>query len=446
MKTNIKILLSIFLLSGIIMTSCVKDEIDAPVTPDPCARVSGLTPTAGLTVAKLKTLYPNFEIIDAAGEVRKFPDSLNYVFEGTVISSDEEGNFYKEIYVQDATGGLKISTDATNTFNDYKVGQTVHIALSGLTVHYKKGSNQSSMIEIGLGSYSDKYGKKIGRIPASVLANYVKKNGAPQKVTPLSIDLLSQSDDNIGRLVQIEDIELIPSETDSTYALYQTNTNRHLMDCLGNTIILRNSGYANFASLPLPQKKGTITAILTKYGSDYQLMIRDTSDLNFTAKRCGVFFEKIFETSFGEFTEKSIIGNEKWTMSSYNGNEYAKMTGYDGSNKQENEDWLISPAIDLTKKTGVKFNIRQAANYVNGKWEYLQIMATDAYTGDPTTTSWTEITVNTKPSGDNWTFVDSEDVDFSAFDGKPKVVIAFKYRSTTNDAATWEIAKISLKE
>ena len=445
MKTNIKILLSIFLLSGIIITSCVKDEFDAPNIPDLNTISSGLTPTAGLTVAKLKSLYDSLEVIDEEGEVRKFSVTDNYVFEGTVISSDEKGNFYKEIYVQDNTGGLKISTDATNTFNDYKVGQTVHIVLSGLTVHYKTGSNQSSIIEIGLGSFDDKYGKKIGRIPASILKNYVKKNGAPKTVEPLLIDLLSSSDDNIGRLVKIEDIEMIPSEIDSTYALYQQNTNRHIMDCIGNTILLRNSGYASFASLKLPQKKGSITAILTKYGTDYQLVIRDTTDLNFTQKRCGVFWEEDFPEKFGQFTAKSLIGAEIWKTDRYDDG-CVVMTGYDGSSKQQNEDWLISSSIDLTGKTEVKLNLRQAAKYVDGHWEYLKVMATDAYTGDPSTTAWTELTINTKPTGDDFTFVNSEDVDFSAFDNKPEVVIAFKYISTTDVAATWEISRVSLKE
>ena len=286
MKTNIKILISIFLLSGIITTSCVKDEIDPPVTPDPCARISGLTPTAGLTVSKLKELYTDFEIIDAAGEVRKFPDSLNYVFEGTVISSDEEGNFYKEIYVQDNTGGLKISTEEKNTFETYKVGQVVHISCSGLTVHYQTGDHQSSIIEIGLGSYDDKYGKKIGRIPSGSLTNYVKKASCPQTVSPITITLDSPSDDYIGRLVKIENVEIIASEVDSTYALTNKSTNRHIEDCSGNTILLRNNGYSDFAKSKLPQKKGEITAIYTKYGSDYQLVVRDTTDLYFTENRC----------------------------------------------------------------------------------------------------------------------------------------------------------------
>ena len=287
MKTNIKILLSIFLLSGIIITSCVKDEIDKPYTPDPCARVSGLTPTAGLTVAKLKELYPNFEVIDAAGEVRKFPNSLNYVFQGTVISSDEEGNFYKEIYVQDATGGLKISTEEKSTFESYKVGQVVHISLSGLTVHYQSGDHQSSIIEIGLGSFDDKYGKKIGRIPSNSLKDYVKKSSCPQSVSPITITLEALSDDYIGRLVKIENVEIIASELDSTYAITNKSTNRHIEDCKGNTILLRNSGYANFAKSKLPQKKGVITAIYTKYGTvDYQLVVRNTTDLNFTLTRC----------------------------------------------------------------------------------------------------------------------------------------------------------------
>ena len=286
MKDILKLTIGLLIATGLFVTSCVKDDFDQPEIPNPCDIKSGLTPTDSLTVSKLITLYPNFEILDAAGEVRKFPDSLNYVFEGTVISSDEQGSFYKELYLQDSTGGLKLSIDVNNLYTNYKVGQTVHIKLSGLTVHYKTGSNQSSMIEIGFGIYDGSHGKEVGFIPENTLENYVRNQSCIKEIIPLTITLENSSNDYIGRLVKINDVEIIDSEIGEIYALYKKNTNRHIKDCAGHTILLRNSGYSSFQNDTMPQNKGSITAIYTKYGSDYQLLIRDTTDLNFTKERC----------------------------------------------------------------------------------------------------------------------------------------------------------------
>ncbi len=287
MKNTFKIILSLFIITGLMMTSCVKDDFDQPETPDPCDISSGLTPTSGLTVQRLLTEYPSFKVLDAAGEVREFPVDSNYIFEGVIVSSDETGNFYKAIYVQDATGGIMLSIDGTSLFNDYKIGQTVHIKLSGLTCHYSTGSFETEIIEIGYGQYSDSYGQKIGRIPVTVLPQFVKNNSCPTTVTPIDIDMLSSDNSNIGRLVRLSDVEFIDSELDSTYAFTNKNTDRHIQDCNGNQIIVRNSGYANFAALQLPQGKGTITGIYTKYNGAVQFIIRDTTDVDMNGTRCG---------------------------------------------------------------------------------------------------------------------------------------------------------------
>jgi len=289
MKKNIKIILSLVLLSGWIMTSCVKEKYEdtsTPATATASEVESGLTPTEGLTVAKLKSLYSSFEVLDADGEVRTFPDSEDYVFEGTVVSSDEQGNFYKELYVQDSTGGLILSIDYHNLYTNYEVGQTVHIKLSGLTVHYKTGNYETSMIVIGFGQYTCYGSKRIGRIPANILSDYVRNHSYVREVEPVTITLDNLSDDYIGRLIKINDVEFIDDEIGKTYAFDKHTTNRHIKDCAGNNILLRNSGYSSFQNDTMPQNKGSITAIYTKYGSNYQILIRDTTDLNFTKERC----------------------------------------------------------------------------------------------------------------------------------------------------------------
>ncbi|HKJ42481.1 MAG TPA: choice-of-anchor J domain-containing protein [Sunxiuqinia sp.] len=151
-----------------------------------------------------------------------------------------------------------------------------------------------------------------------------------------------------------------------------------------------------------------------------------------------------FTDDLGDFTPISITGDQVWIQDSYSGDGYAKMSGYAGGNV-DNEDWLISPQIDLTGSTNTTFNVTQTAKYVNDKWDQLSIMISTDYNGtDPTSATWTTLTLPNLPTGNDWTYVNSGDVDLSAFDGE-KIYIAMKYVSNADVAATWEITDLAVK-
>lgn len=73
---------------------------------------------------------------------------------GKVNSSDEAGNIYKSIFIQDETAGVEIKIGRYSLYNEYKPGQTVYVYLNGLTVGmygYKTGSyGGNGMIQVGM--------------------------------------------------------------------------------------------------------------------------------------------------------------------------------------------------------------------------------------------------------------------------------------------------------
>ncbi|MFW6289930.1 MAG: choice-of-anchor J domain-containing protein [Mariniphaga sp.] len=155
-------------------------------------------------------------------------------------------------------------------------------------------------------------------------------------------------------------------------------------------------------------------------------------------------FEYEFESSLGDFTTVNVLGVQSWNHDSYSGVGYAKMSGYSGG-AVPNEDWLISPAIDLTGVTNATASVNQAVNYLDDQWDQIEILVSANYdSSDPATADWTEIVPATKPTGSNWTFVESENMDISAFDGQV-VHIAFRYTSSDANAATWEVNKLTVK-
>jgi hypothetical protein len=143
--------------------------------------------------------------------------------------------------------------------------------------------------------------------------------------------------------------------------------------------------------------------------------------------------------TLGAFTTVDIAGPQTWAGTSYG----AKMSGYSGG-AVANEDWLISPEIDLTNQTNASFTMNQAINYASGQLDLLQVLVSTDYTNDVNAATWDVINLTNTPPGTNWTFVQSDDYDFSAYDGQ-KIHIAFKYQSTDTVAATWEILSATVK-
>jgi hypothetical protein len=151
-----------------------------------------------------------------------------------------------------------------------------------------------------------------------------------------------------------------------------------------------------------------------------------------------VFDEEFSDSTFlNSFQAFNITGDQVWTAASYKQDHYTKMSGYSAGN-QNNEDWLVSPAINLKGFTSPSFQIDQVVNYLNNQWDQTTILVSTDYTGNVSTATWTQLNINTLPTGNNWTYVTSEKVDLSAYAGKT-IHIALKYISTTSNASTWEV-------
>ncbi len=153
-------------------------------------------------------------------------------------------------------------------------------------------------------------------------------------------------------------------------------------------------------------------------------------------------FEQSFANDLGEFQTVSVTGDQYWEYNSYG---YAKMSGYSSGSKYENEDWLISPQIDLNGYSSPVFNFTQTIGYLYDNWDQIIVAVSTDYNGsDPTTASWTTMTVPNLPSGSDFTSVNSGDIDLSNFEGET-IYIGFKYLSSTSNAATWEIFDVAVK-
>lgn len=109
-------------------------------------------------------------------------------------------------------------------------------------------------------------------------------------------------------------------------------------------------------------------------------------------------------------------------------------TAYSNDNNYAADAWLISPVFDLTGVTAPSFTFRHAVNFFSSidKAKEEATVAVREEGGE-----WTVLSP-AYPTELSWGFVDSGNIDISAFAGK-KVQIGFHYTSTATKAGTWEV-------
>lgn len=161
-------------------------------------------------------------------------------------------------------------------------------------------------------------------------------------------------------------------------------------------------------------------------------------------------YKKYIETpvvGLANIVEYNFAGSmEGWTVveESGTGDVWTSNSGYvqgNGFQIGANVEWLVSPSIDLTAESNLKFQIAHAQKYYSDQ-SLLKILVSTDYTDDIATATWDEITLATSPGVDTYDL--SENYDFSAYDGE-NINIAFKYESTDTDAGRWRIESLALK-
>jgi len=153
------------------------------------------------------------------------------------------------------------------------------------------------------------------------------------------------------------------------------------------------------------------------------------------------------EASFNTFTPFSVIGSQSWYSNSTYG---AVCSGYVAGQTFENEDWLISPAMNLYQTDNVKLTFshtRGSAAVVNvGVAEgWYKVFATSNFTGDPVTTQWVELTGLNQTVPTAWQYVSSGDLVIPDAAKSENSRIAFRYISSAAQSATWEIKNVKVK-
>ncbi len=272
-KNNCLNLVVMIMITSLLVTSCQKKFTDPPLEGAPDI-------VANITIKDVKARYtsgPPVAITDDA------------VIEGIVSCDDKSGNYYQQIAIQDATGGVLLRLAGNNHYNNYPVGRKVWVKLKGLYLGQYSGT-----LQFGGGvdtPYLNQGGVTL--LAVNLQDQHLIKGPLNQPLVPQVVNVSQLTtniqDKYVSTLVKLEGFEFAGSELSKNYADDAASGNRIIQGCTNpttNRLTLRTSNYCNFATLKVAQGNGDIIGVYSFFGSTKQFTIRDTTDVRFYGARC----------------------------------------------------------------------------------------------------------------------------------------------------------------
>lgn len=398
------------------------------ITSNPC--IYDPNSVTSKTVAEVKQLINGTSLTQITG---------NFAVTGKVTANDETGNLFKYIYIEDATGGIRVNINKTSLYLDprFKVGKEVIIKLKDLYI-----GNVSGELQLG-----QPFGSNVGQIvEVDIYKFFFDSNRPATPVIPTDKKITELTAGDVGKWIRIKDVQFKTSEIGNSYATGGAVRNRLLEDCSGNEIILRTSNFASFAGEEIDDGKGDIYAILSIFNGTYQLWAPKQINADFDNIRCDggipstILFKDGFQSGLANWTTYNIAGPQVWNTSNQGtgANYYAVLNGANVAN----EDWLVSKEISLTGFN--KYSVSYLTDGSGSNQNLVQFLITDSFTGDVKTTNWVTLTGRIDTILTGFGFDSSGRVNISNFANK-KVRIAVKYISAPNASATWEVDNIQVR-
>lgn len=370
------------------MISCAPEDHDYPNSHASADLSSGTNTDLD---AVLGIFYQN------KGEVITFDEEL--IFEAYVVSSDEAGNFYKELVVQDRNenprAGINIKLNMTSSYQFYNFGRKVYVNLKGLSLGEANGVPALGVVQ----------GKQIGNIPQSRISYHITRDAEVASITPKTIAAAEFNDRLENLYVKVENVQfnkmLVGPSKIFTYASEdndQYDGERLVESCTGDfPFIISTSTYSAFSSLKLPSGTGNLQGILTRdyYDKFYTIYLNSPTDVNFSGSTrcdpeefsCGIASsignKILFEDDFtSQKNNKPVDGKgwknlvqegsrpwEAYTAAGANASlgRSARMRPA-GSGDVRSISWLISPRINFDTNSGEVLSFKTSTSFANGSF------------------------------------------------------------------------------
>lgn len=261
----------------------LKPVVEADFVPSLVSRI--------YTIDEVKQLYRNNN-----SAIKSLDINTDIVTRGTVVSSDQEGNFYRSFFIEDATGGIEVKAGVAGLYLTYPMGMTVYVNLNSLTL-----GAYGNMISIGtrvqqptigpIVSFENGYEDVKPWIAETIFAGEIS-NGPPVPKELTAYSQLTTTSPLLGSLVTVKNVTfkkdpllstwavpIDPTDPDSkaVYGVHNLN-----FGVLAENVQVRTSGYSKFAGRSIEQYEGKqveVTGVLTIFNTTYQLAINTDRDI-----------------------------------------------------------------------------------------------------------------------------------------------------------------------
>ncbi|MAP54252.1 DUF5689 domain-containing protein [Altibacter sp.] len=479
MKTANFYKLFTLILALVVVVSCVKDdEFDVPSQEiEPVT----IDQTKVIDIATLRDLLEQ-EINSNGNNILTFnennPDNDKYIV-GYVISSDEAGNFFEELVLQNdfqnPNAGVKVLADVNPLFTTYEFGRKVFVKLENLSVAFDSG-----VLALGV-----RDGNDVAKIAESNLFDVITRDPEVKEIVPLPLSINDFNAELTNLYIRLNDVQFNRNEVlgadPKTFAAEpddQFDGERLLESCAtGATVVFSTSTFADYKSLLLPTGRGTLDGLLTYnfFGDELNVTVNDPTSINFDSTErcdpmevnCGLVSSVGSNVLFGDFFETqstgSPISGNGWTNYIEAGTETWEAYFDDGTNASlgisarmgsfnSGDDasigWLITPEVNFDAQDGETITFKTSNSFSDGST--LEVLFSSDWDGNPatiTSATWSllsdaYVVEDGEFFGDWFT---SGNVDLSCITGSG--YIAWKYTGSGEAAfdGTYELDEIEIR-
>lgn len=276
---HVKLYLTALLFAAVGITGC-DDNWDTPPLDGPVATIE-----ANTSILELKQMYW-IDANNGCDTIETKETGEHIIIKGRVVSSDESGNIYKNMVIDDGTAAITVSIDANSLYNTYRYGQEIVIDATDMYI-----GNYAGLQQLGSPDYDDYYGWQMGRMPLEFFQQHAQLNGLPDPaaVDTLvvgSISSLPTTTEGIieyqSKLVRFDNVEFVDGGKEP-FAVEQTTVARNITDGT-TTLEVSNSGYSDFYNKMLPEGTGSVVGILSYFNNKWRLLLRSYEDCIFNGE------------------------------------------------------------------------------------------------------------------------------------------------------------------
>lgn len=424
----------ISILTGIVFLlfagGCIHDEFDIPDQEEtPVGEV--------ISIADLRQIYADSVQSGIYPEGYKFTE--DYSAYCVVTMDDKSGNIYKSAYVQGNSAAINLHLKSSGGVYE---GDSIRLYLKGLVLGDYEGMLQIDSVDVN---------------------DNVLKIATLQDKTPELVSIPEIKGNPAGyqaKLIELEGVQFIADDTAKTFANADdlVTENRTLEDCNGQTIIVRTSGYADFADMNIPTGRGSLVAIVGQFRDDMQLYVRSMAEVHMEGNRCGEF-DAILDESFESLVPGDTLSIEGWSNIAIAGDAYWEVTNIQGgaakavsldptaSSESDFETWLITSEIDLSASSAAFLSFVTRNGNVTGDGGSFSVQISNDYDGtNPAAATWNPLSAVVAESVDSGytDYISSGEVDLDGYTGT--VHIAFKYTGSQANRSHYILDEVLVAE